>query len=292
MEKGSCDCQTRRQNRVRIMGLKKFKPTTPGLRFRETSDFADITRQEPEKSLLRPLHRTGGRNTTGRICMRQRGGGHKRNYRIIDFRRDKDNIPGKVSAIEYDPNRSAYISLIQYKDGEKRYILHPAGLTVGDTVLSGDSAKVQPGHAMQLKRIPDGTAIHNIEVHPGKGGQLVRSAGGMAEILAKEAGYVQLRMPSGEVRLIDERCRATIGQIGNIDYENISYGKAGRVRWFGRRPHVRGVAMNPVDHPMGGGEGRSKGGNHPCSPWGQKSKGFKTRSKKKWSDRYIVSRRK
>jgi large subunit ribosomal protein L2 len=224
--------------------------------------------------------------------MWQRGGGHKKHYRLIDFKRDKDNVPGKVAAIEYDPNRSAYIALIHYKDGEKRYILYPAGLMVGDTVLSGEAAEIKTGHALPLKRIPEGTAIHNIELYPGRGGQLVRSAGGMAQIAGKEGGYVQVKMPSGEVRLILENGRATIGQVGNIDRENIQSGKAGRTRWLGWRPHVRGVAMNPVDHPMGGGEGKSKGGNHPCSPWGQKSKGLKTRSKKKWSDRFIVSRRK
>ncbi len=274
------------------MGLKKFKPTTPGLRFKVTSDFSEITDKEPEKSLLRPLRRTAGRNNVGWISSWQRGGGHKRNYRIIDFKRDKDNVPGEVAAIEYDPNRSAYIALIKYRDGEKRYILCPAGLMRGDTVLSGESAQIKPGHSMELRRIPDGTAIHNIELYPRRGGQLVRSAGALAQVAGKEGGYVQVKMPSGEVRLILERCRASIGQIGNLDHENISSGKAGRSRWLGRRPHVRGVAMNPVDHPMGGGEGRSKGGNHPCSPWGQKSKGLKTRHKKRWSDRFIISRRK
>lgn len=273
------------------MGLKKFKPTTPGLRFRITNDFSEITKSEPEKSLLMPLRKRAGRNNKGRISLAHRGGGHKRYYRIIDFKRDKDNIPGRVSAIEYDPNRSAYIALINYRDGEKRYILYPAGLNVGDTVLSGKNAQLKPGHAMELRNIPDGTPIHNIELYPGKGGQLVRSAGAMALISGKEGGYVQVKMPSGEVRLILDRCRATIGQVGNIDHENISSGKAGRTRWLGWRPHVRGTAMNPVDHPMGGGEGRSKGGNHPTSKWGQKSKGLKTRHKKRYSDRFIISRR-
>jgi large subunit ribosomal protein L2 len=274
------------------MGLKKFKPTTPGLRFKVISDFSEIADKEPEKSLLRPLRKTAGRNNLGRISSWQRGGGHKRQYRIIDFKRDKDNVPGEVAAIEYDPNRSAYIALIKYRDGEKRYILCPTGLVRGDIVLSGESAQIKPGHSMELRRIPDGTPIHNIELYPGRGGQLVRGAGAMAQVSGKEGGYVQVKMPSGEVRLILERCRATIGQIGNIDRENISSGKAGRSRWLGRRPHVRGVAMNPVDHPMGGGEGRSKGGNQPTSPWNQKSKGLKTRHKRRWSNRFIISRRK
>ena len=273
------------------MGLKKFKPTTPGLRARTTVDFSELTKKEPEKALIRPLRRTGGRDNRGRISSWQRGGGHKRNYRIIDFKRDKDNVPGKVKAIEYDPNRSAHIALIYYMDGEKRYILYPAGLMVGDTVLSGEHARLKPGHAMELRHIPDGTAVHNIELYPGRGGQLVRSAGGMAQISGKEGGYVQLKMPSGEVRLVLERCRASIGQVGNIDHENISSGKAGRSRWLGRRPNVRGMAMNPVDHPMGGGEGRSKSNEHPRSPWGQKAKGLKTRRKKHRSNRLIVSRR-
>ena len=274
------------------MPLKKFKPTTPTLRFRVTSDFSEITKAEPEKSLLRPKRRTGGRNNRGWVSMWQRGGGHKKHYRLIDFKRDKDNVPGKVAAIEYDPNRSANIALIHYKDGEKKYILYPVGLKVGDTILSGETAEIKVGNALPLRRIPEGTAIHNIELYPGRGGQLVRSAGAMSQIAGKEGGYVQIKMPSGEVRLIRETCRATIGQVGNIDHENIQSGKAGRTRWLGWRPHVRGVAMNPVDHPMGGGEGKSKGGNHPCSPWGQKSKGFKTRAKKRWSDKFIVSRRK
>ena len=273
------------------MGLKKFKPTTPGLRSRTTVDFSELTKKEPEKALIRPLRRTGGRSNRGRISSWQRGGGHKRNYRIIDFKRDKDNVPGKVNAIEYDPNRSAHIALIYYRDGEKRYILYPAGLMVGDTVLSGEHALLKPGHAMELRHIPDGTAVHNIELYPGRGGQFVRSAGGMAQISGKEGGYVQLKMPSGEVRLVLERCRASIGQVGNIDHENISSGKAGRSRWLGRRPNVRGMAMNPVDHPMGGGEGRSKSNEHPRSPWGQKAKGLKTRRKKRRSNRLIISRR-
>ena len=273
------------------MALKKFKPTTPGLRSRITIDFSELTKKEPEKSLLRPLRKTGGRDNRGRISSWHRGGGHKRHYRIVDFKRDKDNVPGKVAAIEYDPNRSAFIALIHYRDGEKRYILCPAGLRKGDTVLSGESAQIKPGHATELKRIPEGTAIHNVELYPGRGGQLVRSAGGMAQITGRERGYAQLKMPSGEVRLVLDRCRATIGQVGNVDRESISSGKAGRTRWLGHRPHVRGMAMNPVDHPMGGGEGRSKSGTHPTSRWGQKSKGLKTRQKKKWSDKLIISRR-
>lgn len=273
------------------MPVKKYKPTTPSLRSRLTPDFAEITRNEPERSLLRPKHRSGGRNNRGWVSMWQRGGGHKKNYRLIDFKRDKDNVPGKVAAIEYDPNRSSYLALIHYQDGEKRYIIYPAGLKVGDTVLSGETAEIKAGNSLPLKNIPEGTPVHNIELYPRRGGQLVRSAGALAQIAVKEAGYAQIKMPSGEVRLIRETCRATVGQVGNIDHENIQGGKAGRTRWAGWRPHVRGVAMNPVDHPMGGGEGRSKGGNHPCSPWGQKAKGLKTRKKKKWSDSFIISRR-
>lgn len=273
------------------MGLKKFKPTTPGLRYRVTLDFSEITKKDPEKSLIRPLRKSGGRDNRGRISSWQRGGGHKRNYRVIDFKRDKDNVPGKVNAIEYDPNRSAFIALIHYIDGEKRYILYPAGLKAGDIVIAGESAQLKIGHCKELKDIADGTSVHNIELYPGRGGQLVRSAGGMAQLTGKEKGYAQLKMPSGEVRLVLEKCRATIGQLGNIDRENISSGKAGRSRWLGKRPNTRGMAMNPVDHPLGGGEGRSKSNKHPVSAWGQKAKGLRTRRKKRHSDRLIISRR-
>ena len=247
--------------------------------------------KEPEKSLLEPLPKTGGRNTYGRVTVRFRGGGHKRLYRIIDFKRNKDNIPAKVAAIEYDPNRSANIALLHYADGEKRYILAPLGLKVGDEIMSGEEVEVKVGNCMPLKNIPLGTIVHNIELRPGKGGQMARAAGAFAQVMAKEGGYVHLRLPSGEIRMVHENCRATIGQVGNIDHENVTIGKAGRSRWLGRRPHVRGVAMNPVDHPMGGGEGRTHGGRHPCSPWGQLAKGLKTRGKKP-SDKFIVRRRK
>jgi len=273
------------------MPVKTFKPTTSSLRFKDVSDFGDITKQKPEKSLLAPLKKSGGRNNTGRITCRHRGGGHKRNYRIIDFKRNKTDVPAKVAAIEYDPNRSARIALLHYRDGEKRYILAPLGLKVGDTVVSGETAAIQAGNCLPLKNIPLGMMIHNIELKIGKGGQLVRSAGGYAQLVAKEANYAQIRLPSGEVRMIRLECKATLGQIGNTEHENISLGKAGRLRWLGRRPKVRGVAMNPVDHPMGGGEGKSSGGRHPCSPWGLLSKGKKTRRKKK-SDALIIKRRK
>lgn len=253
--------------------------------------FEELTRWEPEKSLLRPLHKTGGRNCYGRITCWHRGGGHKRRYRLIDFKRDKDGIPAKVASIEYDPNRSAYIALLHYADGEKRYILAPLGLQVGDTVLSGEDADIRPGNALPLRKIPLGTLVHNVELKIGKGGQLARSAGTYGQVMAKEGRYVQVKLPSGEVRMILEDCKATIGQVGKVDHENISLGKAGRMRWLGRRPHVRGVAMNPVDHPMGGGEGKSSGGRHPCTPWGVPTKGYKTRRNTQ-SDKYIVKRRK
>jgi large subunit ribosomal protein L2 len=272
------------------MGIKSFKPVTPGLRFRTVASFDEITKKEPERSLLAPLKKSGGRNNHGRMTARHRGGGHKRRYRIIDFRRNKDGVPAKVAAIEYDPNRSARIALLHYLDGEKRYILAPLGLNVGDTVMSGEGAEMRVGNALPLKDIPLGTLVHNIELQPGKGGQLARSAGSYAQLMAKEGDYAQLKLPSSEVRLVRLECRATIGQVGNVDHENISWGKAGRARWIGRRPHVRGVAMNPVDHPMGGGEGKSSGGRHPCSPWGWKTKGKKTRLKKK-SDALIIRRR-
>ena len=274
------------------MPIKKCKPTSPGRRFMSFVIDPDVTPgKEPEKSLLESLSKTGGRNVYGRVTVRFRGGGHKRLYRIIDFKRNKDNVPAKVAAIEYDPNRSANVALLHYADGEKRYILAPLGLKVGETLLSGEEVEVKVGNCMPLKNIPLGTIVHNIELRPGKGGQLARSAGTFAQVMAKEGGYVHLRLPSGEIRMVHENCRATIGQVGNIDHENVSLGKAGRSRWLGRRPHVRGIAMNPVDHPMGGGEGRTHGGRHPCSPWGQLAKGLKTRGKKP-SDKFIVRRRK
>ena len=273
------------------MGIKRVQPTSPGRRFQTFSDFNEITKKSPEKSLLKIIKRSGGRNNRGRVTVRWRGGGHKRYYRIIDFKRDKDGIPAKVAAIEYDPNRSARIALLHYADGEKRYILAPAKIGVGDVILSGPEADIQPGNALPLANIPLGTQIHNIELKLGKGGQIVRSAGTYAQLMAKEDPYALIKLPSGEVRMVLLRCKATIGQIGNVEHENLDMGKAGRKRWLGRRPKVRGVAMNPVDHPMGGGEGRSSGGRHPCSPWGQPTKGYRTR-KNKSTDRYIVKRRK
>lgn len=272
------------------MAVKKTKPTSPGRRFQDYSTFVEITRTNPEKSLLKANNKSGGRNANGRITCRHRGGGHKRHYRIIDFKRDKTGIPAKVAAIEYDPNRSARIALLHYADGEKRYILAPVNLSVGDEVMSGPDADIKPGNALPLKNIPLGTHIHNIELRLGKGGQIVRSAGTFAQLMAKEDKYAQVKLPSNEVRLVLLTCKATIGQVGNVIHENISLGKAGRKRWLGRRPKVRGVAMNPVDHPMGGGEGRSSGGRHPCSPWGVPSKGYRTR-KNKSTDRYIVKKR-
>ncbi len=272
------------------MGIKRAKPTSPGRRFYEVSDFADVTRRRPEKRLTAPKKRTGGRNTDGRITVRFRGGGHKKRYRIIDFRRNKIGVPARVAAIEYDPNRSARIALLHYADGEKRYILAPDGLRVGDTVVSSRHADVKPGNAMPLRHLPLGTIIHNIELKIGKGGQLVRSAGTAAQLMAKEGDYAHVRLPSGEVRLVHLDCRATIGQVSNAEHARISLGKAGRSRWLGRRPHNRGVTMNPVDHPMGGGEGRTAGGRHPCSPWGKPAKGGKTR-RNKTSDKFIVKPR-
>jgi len=273
------------------MAVKKVKPTSPGRRAQSYTSFDEITSTTPEKSLLRAIKKTGGRNVHGRITCRHRGGGHKRHYRVLDFKRDKIGIPAKVATIEYDPNRSARIALLHYADGEKRYILAPVNLKVGDTVVSGPEADIKPGNTLPLINIPLGTHIHNIELHLGKGGQIVRSAGTYAQLMAKEGSYALIKLPSGEVRMVISKCKATIGQIGNVMHENISLGKAGRKRWLGRRPKVRGVAMNPVDHPMGGGEGRSSGGRHPCSPWGVPSKGFKTRSKRK-SSRLIVKKRK
>ncbi len=272
------------------MPVKKYKPTSPGRRFMSVIVDEELSRKEPEKSLLEPLKRSSGRNVYGRITSRHRGGGHKRKYRVIDFKRNKFGIPAKVAAIEYDPNRSSRIALLHYADGEKRYILAPLGLKTGDQVISDDVTDVKPGNSMPLKNIPLGTLVHNIEMRPGKGGQVVRSAGTAAQVMAKEGRYVQIRLPSGEVRMFLEDCRATIGQVGNLDHENVSIGKAGRSRWLGRRPRVRGVAMNPVDHPMGGGEGKSSGGRHPCSPWGWPTKGYRTRGKKP-SDRFIVRSR-
>ena len=272
------------------MPVKKYKPTSPGRRFMSVIHGEELSARDPEKSLLRPLNKSGGRNSRGRITTRHRGGGHKRKYRVIDFRRNKSGIPARVAAIEYDPNRSARIALLHYADGEKRYILAPLGLKTGDTVISDDVTDVKPGNNMPLKNIPLGTLLHNIEMRPGKGGQVVRSAGGSAQLMAKEGKYAQIRLPSGEVRMFLQECRATIGQVGNLEHENLSTGKAGRTRWQGRRPKVRGVAMNPVDHPMGGGEGKSSGGRHPCSPWGQPSKGYRTRRKKP-SDVFIVRSR-
>lgn len=273
------------------MPTRKLKPTSPGRRFQTISTFEEITATTPEKSLTVGLRKKAGRNNLGRVTARRRGGGHKRLYRIIDFKRDKRDIPAKVATIEYDPNRSARIALLNYVDGEKRYILAPVGLNVGDTVHAGDGADIKPGNALYLQKIPVGTVVHNIELHPGKGGQFCRAAGTYAQLIAKEGKYALLRMPSGEVRKVLVTCTATIGQVGNIHHENISLGKAGRNRWLGRRPKVRGVAMNPIDHPLGGGEGKSSGGRHPCSPWGVPAKGYRTRSTKKPSSKLIVKRR-
>jgi large subunit ribosomal protein L2 len=267
-----------------------YKPTSPGKRFRTGFDFAEITRDHPEPSLLAPIRKSGGRNNNGRITLRHRGGGHKRRYRIIDFKRDKENIAARVASVEYDPNRSARLALLHYGDGEKRYILWPIGLRVGDEVMAGVGADIRPGNCLPLKNIPLGTMLHNIELRAGKGGQMVRSAGGAAQLMAKEGEYALIKLPSGEQRLVRIECRATVGQVGNLDHENIAIGKAGRTRWLGRRSRVRGIAMNPVDHPHGGGEGRSKG-NHPQTPWGMPTKGYKTRHNKR-TNRFIVMRRK
>ena len=274
------------------MPVKKVKPTSPGRRFQTYNTFDEITRTKPEKSLLEPLSKTGGRNNYGRITSRHKGGGHKRRYRKIDFKREKTDIPAKVFSIEYDPNRGARIALLHYTDGEKRYILAPQNLKVGDTVISSEKADIKPGNALPLRAIPLGTLIHNIEMKIGKGGQMVRGAGTYAQLMAKEGRYTLIKLPSGELRYIHSECTATIGQLSNPDHSNISIGKAGRKRWLGRRPKVRGVVMNPVDHPHGGGEGKSSGGRHPVTPWGVPTKGYKTRSKKKASDKFIVNRRK
>jgi large subunit ribosomal protein L2 len=274
------------------MVIKKFVPTSPGRRFMTVRTFDEITSTEPEKSLLAPLKKKAGRNVNGRITVRHQGGGHKRKYRIIDFKRDKDGIPAKVATIEYDPNRSANIALLHYVDGEKRYILAPVGVTVGTQIVAGEGADIKPGNAMPLKSIPVGTLIHNIELKIGKGGQLVRSAGASAQLMAKEGKYAQVRLPSGEVRLVSQECRATIGQVGNLEHENITIGKAGRSRWLGKRPTVRGSVMNPCDHPHGGGEGKAPiGRKGPVTPWGKPTLGYKTRKKTNKSDQYIVKRR-
>ncbi len=273
------------------MPLKQFNPTSPGRRFMSTLTFEEITKSRPEKGLTEPKKRTGGRDNKGRTRIRFMGGGHKQRYRIVDFRRDKPGVPAKVAAIEYDPNRSANLALLHYLDGEKRYILAPEGLKVGQPILSGESADILPGNALPLKAIPAGTMIHNIELRHGKGGQMVRSAGGAAQLVAKEGEYAQVKLPSGEVRKVHVECMATIGQVGNIDHKNVSIGKAGRNRWLGKRPHNRGVAMNPIDHPHGGGEGKTSGGRHPVTPWGKPTKGAKTRNNKR-TQSFIVKRRK
>ena len=272
------------------MAIKKLNPITPGMRFKTIPGFEELTRSEPERSLLRPLKKKGGRNNKGRMTIRHRGGGHKRRYRLIDFRRDKFGIPARVASVEYDPNRSARIALLNYTDGEKRYIIAPLGLKVGEMVNSGPEAEIRVGNFLPLKKVPLGTIVHNVELKPGKGGQVARGAGTGAQVMAKEGGYVQLRLPSGEVRNFPSQCGATIGTVGNPDHEKISFGSAGKSRWLGRRPRVRGVAMNPVDHPLGGGEGKSSGGRHPSTPWGVPTKGYKTRRRKP-SDRLIVRRR-
>ena len=272
------------------MPVKKYKPTSPGRRFMSVSSFEDVTRTEPEKTLVEHLKKHSGRNTSGRITVRHRGGGHKKLYRIIDFKRDKDGVPGTVAAVEYDPNRSARIALIHYRDGEKRYILAPLGLRLGDSVMSGDGAEIKPGNCLPISGIPLGSTVHNLELKLGRGGQLVRSAGTAAQLLAKEGAYAQVRMPSGEVRLVDIRCRATIGQVGNVEHENQNIGKAGKTRWRGFRPAVRGMTMNPFDHPHGGGEGRSGAGGNPQTPWGKPALGYRTRQNKR-TDGMIVRRR-
>jgi large subunit ribosomal protein L2 len=273
------------------MALKQFNPTSPGRRFMSTLTFDEITKDRPEKALTEPRKRTGGRDNRGRITVRFIGGGHKRRYRVVDFRRDKRDIPAVVAAIEYDPNRSARLALLHYRDGEKRYILCPDGLQVGQSVIASDAADILPGNCLPLKMVPAGTMVHNIELRPGKGGQMVRSAGAAAQLVAKEGEYAQIKLPSGEVRKVHINCGATVGQVGNLDHKNVSIGKAGRSRWLGKRPHNRGVAMNPVDHPHGGGEGKTSGGRHPVTPWGKPTKGFKTRNNKR-TQKFIVKRRK
>jgi large subunit ribosomal protein L2 len=272
------------------MPIRKYKPTSAGRRFQTVQTFDEITAKQPYRPLTEPLQKSGGRNNQGELTSWWRGGGHKRLYRVVDFKRDKRDIPGKVATIEYDPNRSARIALVQYVDGEKRYILQPLGLKVGDTVIAGDNVDILPGNALPLKNIPLGTMVHNVELRAGKGGQIARGAGSAVQVVAKEGEYASVKMPSGELRRINLECLATIGQVGNLDHENVSYGKAGRSRWLGKRPHVRGVAMNPVDHPLGGGEGKTSGGRHPVSPWGMPTKGYKTRNRKA-TDRFIIQRR-
>ena len=273
------------------MAIRKYKPTSAGRRFQTVQTFDEITETTPYKPLTEPLSKSGGRNNRGRVTIWQRGGGHKRTYRVIDFKRDKKDVPGKVATVEYDPNRSARIALISYADGDKRYILQPLGVKVGDTIVAGDKVDILPGNALPLKNIPLGTQLHNVELKPGKGGQIARGAGSSVQLIAKEGKYASLRLPSGEVRRILKECVATVGQVGNVDHENVTLGKAGRKRWLGRRPNVRGVAMNPVDHPLGGGEGSSAGGRHPVTPGCVPTKGYKTRRKKP-SDKFIQQRRK
>ena len=270
------------------MGIKKYKPTTPSMRFRTGYTFTEITTDSPEKSLLKPVRKTGGRNNRGRITCRHRGGGHRRHYRVIDFKRDKFGIPAKVASIEYDPNRTARIALLHYVDGEKRYIIAPEGLAVGAKVMSGPEAEIALGNTLPLERIPLGSTVHNIELKKGRGGQIARSAGAYGQVVAKDGDYVHVKMPSNDVHLIRKECLATMGQVSNQDHNLLQLGKAGRKRWMGIRPTVRGVVMNPVDHPMGGGEGKSSGGRHPVSPWGKPAKGGKTRKTRKYSDKYIV----
>ncbi len=273
------------------MALKEYRPTSPARRHMTVSDFADVTKAKPEKKLTRPMKKSGGRNSHGHITTRHVGGGHKRRYRVIDWRRDKDGVPAKVAAIEYDPNRTARIALLHYADGEKRYILAPVGVNVGDVLLSGETVDIRPGNTLPIRSIPLGTVLHNVEAQPGSGAKMIRSAGSFGQLMAKEIGYAQIRMPSGEVRKVLEDCRATIGQLGNVESSSVRIGKAGKSRWRGIRPTVRGLAMNPVDHPHGGGEGKSGQGNpHPVSPWGQKTKGLKTRNNRR-TDKFIVSRR-
>jgi large subunit ribosomal protein L2 len=272
------------------MAIRKYNPTSPGVRQKTSLTFDEITTNEPYAPLTEKLDSSGGRNNKGHLTSWWRGGGHKRLYRVIDFKRDKKDIPGRIETVEYDPNRSSRIALITYADGEKRYILQPSGMKVGDTVVSGDAVDILPGNCLPLKNIPLGTQIHNVELRPGKGGQIARSAGSSVQLVAREGGYASVKMPSGEIRKINVECVATIGQVGNLDHENVSIGKAGRNRWLGKRPHVRGVAMNPVDHPLGGGEGKTSGGRHPVTPWGQPTKGYKTRRRKD-TNRFIVQRR-
>ncbi len=274
------------------MGVRNLNPVTPGSRFASRSDFSELTTNKPEKSLTVALRKKGGRNNTGKITVRRRGGGHRRRYRIIDYKRDKFGINGKIATIEYDPNRSAYISLVHYDDGDKRYILSPLDLKVGSIIVSGEKVPLKIGNALRLASIPTGLLVHNVELVPGKGGQMVRTAGAYAQVMAHDNNLTTLKLPSGEIRLVPDQCMATIGQVGNRSYEQIVSGKAGRSRWLGKRPKVRGVVMNPVDHPHGGGEGKTSGGRHPVSPWGKPTKGYKTRKKNKISNNMIIKRRK